>query len=57
MYWRLLNSDQIAPIPVALLQPPFLNYYKSNQTYEYHAGASGHNIKSFSHLKGKSSNL
>jgi len=44
MYQKLLSIGHIAPEPLTPLQPTYPNWYKLNLTYEYHAGAAGHNI-------------
>jgi hypothetical protein len=51
MYQKLLSIGQIAPEPLTPLQPPYPNWYRLDLTYEYHAGAVGHNIHTCSAFK------
>jgi hypothetical protein len=51
MYQKLLSNGHIAPKPLTPLQPPYPNWYKPDLTYEYHAGAAGHNIHTCSAFK------
>jgi len=51
MYQKLLSIGHIAPEPLTPLQPPYLNCYKPDLTYEYHASTAGHNIHTCSAFK------
>jgi hypothetical protein len=51
MYQKLLSIGHIAPEPLTPLQPPYPNWYKPDLTCEYHAGATGHNIHTYSAFK------
>jgi len=44
MYQKLLSIGQVTPVPLTPLQPPFPQWYRPDQKYEYHTGISGHNI-------------
>jgi hypothetical protein len=44
MYAKLLSKGYVAPLSFPPLKPPFLNWYKPDLTYEYHAGNLSHNI-------------
>jgi hypothetical protein len=53
MYQNLLSIGQVAPIPVAPLQPPYPSWYKPDLTCEYHVGIAGHNIHTCNAFKRK----
>ena len=51
MYQKLLNIRHVASEPLTPLEQPYPNWYRSDLTCEYHAGAVGHNIHTSSALK------
>jgi hypothetical protein len=44
MYVKLLSIGHVAPLSFPPLKSPFPNWYKPDQTCEYHAGNRSHNI-------------
>jgi len=53
MYQKLLNIGQVALVPLAPLQPPYPNWYKSDLTCKYHIGIIEHNINTCNAFKRK----
>jgi len=53
MCQKLLSIGQVAPVPLAPLQPPYPSWYKSDLTHEYHAGVAGHIIHTCNAFKRK----
>ena len=51
MYQKLLSIGHVAPKPFTSPQPPYLNWYKSDLTCEYHTSVVGHNIHSCNAFK------
>jgi hypothetical protein len=53
MYQKLLSIGQVAPVPLAPLQPPYPSWYKPDLTCEYHVDVTGHNIHTCNAFKRK----
>jgi hypothetical protein len=53
MYQKLLSIEQVAPVPLTPLRPPYPSWYKPHITCEYHASAAGHNIHTYNAFKKK----
>ncbi|MCQ7416361.1 hypothetical protein NP118_23425, partial [Salmonella enterica] len=48
---QLIQNHQLAPKPVAPLQPPYPRWYDPNARCDYHAGAVGHSTENCTALK------
>jgi hypothetical protein len=53
MYQKLLNIGHVAPVSLKPLQPPYPRWYKSDLTFEYHAGVAGYNIHTYNAFEKK----
>jgi hypothetical protein len=53
MYQKMLSIEQVALVPLTLLQPPYPNWYKSDLTRKYHAGILRHSIYIWNAFKKK----
>ncbi|XP_057999419.1 uncharacterized protein LOC131178473 [Hevea brasiliensis] len=53
IYRYLLGINQIVPIPLDLVQPPYPRWYDANARCEYHDGVVGHSTDNCGALRGR----
>ncbi|KAJ9178602.1 hypothetical protein P3X46_010473 [Hevea brasiliensis] len=53
IYRYLVGINQIVPVPLDLIQPPYPRWYDATARCEYHGGAQGHSTDNCGALRGR----
>ncbi|KAJ9168548.1 hypothetical protein P3X46_020054 [Hevea brasiliensis] len=53
IYRYLISINQIVPVPLDPIQPPYPRWYDATARYEYHGGAQGHSTDNCGALRGR----